>query len=192
MSVVCKNVRCRRGERLVFEDVSLTVAPSQMVVLRGPNGAGKSSLLRLIAGFLPPAGGTIFRPPFHYVPPPTVLAEALTVEETLDYWGGILGGDAGDNHDAVLKQFGLTQRRNASIGSLSTGQKRRVVLARLLIAKKPLWLLDEPFASLDKEGEAALYAALEAHCSKGGMVFLAGHKNIKNAKQLWLPEGRWK
>ena len=157
-------------------------------MLRGPNGAGKSSLLRLVAGFLRPSGGRISRPSFHYVPPPTPLAEALSVRETLDYWSGILGGGA---LDVALDHFRLTLRAETSVGSLSSGQRRRVVLSRLLLARRPLWLLDEPFASLDAAGAAALHTALKTHRDGGGMALLAGHEEMGAARDFCLPEGIW-
>ena len=166
-------VALRRGERLLFEGLDLTLGPGEAVVATGPNGAGKSSLLRLAAGLLRPAAGTV-----EVAPRGVALADdqlALDGRDPLGralrFWAKLDGGDAG----AGLRAFRLERLAELTVAMLSTGQRRRAALARVAASGAALWLLDEPANGLDREGEELLAAAVAAHRARGGALLAASH-----------------
>lgn len=176
---------CARGERVVFRALDFALAPGAALVLTGRNGAGKTSLLRLMAGLLPPAGGALrwggkpidadaHRARLRYAGHADALKGALTARENLSFWAA-LDGDGAAGVEPALDRFGLAARADTQVRFLSAGQRRRTTLARLLLAPRELWLLDEPTASLDADAVAALAAAIAAHRARGGMVALAAH-----------------
>jgi heme exporter protein A len=178
-----RDLICTRGERVVFRALDFALAPGAALVLAGRNGAGKTSLLRLMAGLLPPAGGVLewdgaaIEPESHrarlrYVGHADAVKGALTVRENLAFWAAFDGGGA---VDAAIDHFGLAAQAHLPARFLSAGQRRRACLARLLLAPRALWLLDEPGASLDVVGTDALSGAIAAHRARGGMVALSAH-----------------
>jgi heme exporter protein A len=181
---------CVRGERTVFVGVSFRLASGGALVLAGPNGAGKSSLLRMMAGLLPPANGLLawegdaiaddaeaHRRRVRYIAHAEAVKPALTVAENLLAWSVLWGGLAGAENRAVaaLDAFGIGRLADLPGRYLSAGQKRRLALARLLLAPAPLWLLDEPRAGLDADAERRLEHAIRRHRQGGGMVVMALH-----------------
>lgn len=190
MKLTLRNVCVDRAERRVIDDLSLDVAPGEAVVLRGPNGAGKTTLIRAVAGLLNPSAGAIslddeprnaehdetpVAERCHYVGHLNALKSALTVAENLAFWAEYLGGAASSDLDAALAAFDLEPLADIPAGYLSAGQKRRAALARLLVANRPLWLLDEPTVSLDTSSVARLARVIDSHTAKGGLVLAATH-----------------
>ena len=188
--LVAEDLACQRGERLIFARLSLIVPPGGAVVLTGVNGSGKSSLLRLLATLLMPATGRLlwngapvqddvpaYRARLHYVGHLDAIKSALGVRETLDFWAVTRGAKA-TSVDRALAAFGLQQVADWPSRWLSAGQRRRLALARLVASPAPLWLLDEPGAALDVDGEACLEAAIAAHREDGGRVVVATHQPI--------------
>lgn len=178
---------CVRGERLVFEGLDFALAPGGALTLTGPNGSGKTSCLRLIAGLLRPAAGSLewrgrpvaddpeaFHAALHYVGHLDAVKPLLTVAEDLGFWAGMGGAGPGGVRPA-LDSFGLGPLADVPARFLSAGQRRRLALARLLAAPVALWLLDEPTVSLDEESTAALTGAIAAHRAGGGLVIAATH-----------------
>lgn len=168
----------------MFRALDFTLAPGAALVLAGRNGAGKTSLLRLMAGLLPPAGGVLewdgaaveaetHRARLRYVGHADAVKGALTVRENLAFWAEFDGDDGAV--DAAIDHFGLTAQADMPARFLSAGQRRRACLARLLLAPRALWLLDEPGASLDVAGTDALSGAIAAHRARGGMIALSAH-----------------
>jgi len=182
-SLTVDNLACIRGDRPVFARLSFEARGGDAVVLRGANGAGKSSLLRMLAGLLPAAAGSIRweDPSVALASPPVYCGHRdpvktwLTVQEHLAFWGALHGGSAIDRAAAA---FGLTHLLSVSGGLLSAGQKRRLALARLLLSSAPVWLLDEPTVSLDSEGAAQLEGLIADHRAAGGLVVAATHTEI--------------
>ncbi len=175
----------RRGGRTVFEGLSFDVGSGELLTVTGPNGAGKSTLLRLVGGLLLPAAGTISLEPapeaglgsaVHYLGHLEALKPALTIAENLAFWRRLYGGQ-GDIEDAV-EGVGLGGLSHLPVARLSAGQKRRVAIARLLTAARPIWLLDEPATSLDAAAEAMLGRLIEAHLVNGGLVLAAVHRPL--------------
>lgn len=186
-----------RGGRTLFADLSFVVAAGEALVVTGPNGSGKTSLLRTIAGLLPPFDGRVrldggaadqlLREQCHYIGHLNALKGTLTVVENAGFWAHFLGG-AADRVERALDTLGLAALRDIPAGYLSAGQQRRLGLARLLVAERPVWLLDEPTASLDSAGQDTLILAVNAHLAGGGIAVAATHAPLAfvNAHTLAL------
>jgi heme exporter protein A len=181
MRLTATGLAADRGGRTVFAGLSFSLAEHGLLAVTGPNGAGKSTLLRLIAGLLTPSAGTIlFDPepesaPLHYLGHADGLKTALTVEQNLAFWQRVWGG--GDIETA-LARVGLVSLAGISAGALSAGQRRRVAIARLLLVRRPLWLLDEPATALDADAEATLGALIGEHVGAGGLAVVATHRPL--------------
>jgi heme exporter protein A len=187
-----EGLACRRGDRLIFQGLGFSLAPSGALLLLGRNGSGKSSLLRLLAGLLKPAAGTLFwgdetvgaereahAGRLHYLGHQDSVKPVLTVEENLLFWARLHDpATPPDRIAAALAAFNLTPLAQTPGKLLSAGQQRRLALARLLAAPAPLWLLDEPSVGLDQESLARLETIMAEHRAAGGMVALSTHADI--------------
>lgn len=175
---------------MVFESLAFRVEAGEALVLTGPNGSGKSSLLRLMAGLIRPAAGTLawggvdvagdpeaHRGRLHYVGHADAVKPALTVAENLNFWAMYRGSadEASVRAASALDAFGIGPLADVPGRYLSAGQKRRVALARLLAAPAPLWLLDEPKTALDADASRRVDAAIARHRDNGGMVVVSMH-----------------
>lgn len=198
--LIADGLACRRGERLVFDGVSFSLPAGGVLLLTGANGSGKSSLLRLLATLLAPEAGTIawggsaitedlprYRASLHYVGHLDAVKAAFGVRESLTFWAEMRGMPA-SGLDEALEIFALDAVADWPCRWLSAGQRRRLALARLIASPAPLWLLDEPTASLDADGERRLIAVIEAHRAGGGRVVMATHQplDLAGAAQLAL------
>jgi heme exporter protein A len=190
-----------RGGRRLFEGLAFTVEAGAALVVTGPNGAGKSSLLRALCGFLPlQSGGFALEggdaertlgEQAHYLGHADALKSALTAGENLVFWAGVLGGETGrETAVTALAKVGLAHVVDFPVRALSAGQKRRVAIARLLVAARPVWLLDEPTTALDASARRAFSAILQAHLSGGGLIVAATHSDLglPGASELRLGE----
>jgi len=196
------DLSCTRGGRRVFARISFSVADGKALLLTGPNGAGKSSLLRMIAGLIRPADGTItlddgdpelnVGEQAHYVGHLDPIKPALTVTENLMFWGHFLNGNAGSDLAGLalksLDTIGLAELAELPAGYLSAGQRRRLSLARVLAAPRPIWLLDEPTTALDTASQNRLREVMHSHLSGGGIVLAATHGplGLESAGELRL------
>lgn len=178
-----KALSVARGARVLFEDLSFAATPGAYVEVRGANGAGKTSLLRAIAGFLRPRSGTavvanVSEPALalHFIGHLNALKPTASVRAHLHYWAGLFG--VGGDEAAALERLSLTRQRDLPVRVLSQGQARRLALSRLLIAPRPVWLLDEPAAALDTQGRDLLAGLIEAHCAQGGIALAAVHEPL--------------
>jgi heme exporter protein A len=188
MQLSASRLTVERGGRIVFSDLSFALEAGGSLTVTGPNGAGKSTLLRVLAGLLPLAGGTISLTPAagetlaeqaHYVGHADALKSLLTVTENLAFLGPMLdAGHGGMAVEPALTKFGLSHTANLPVAYLSAGQKRRVTLARLLVVKRPVWLLDEPLTALDTASQALMAEIMAAHLAQGGMIVAATHARL--------------
>ena len=202
MRLVGANITIERGGRRVFSDLSFEVSAGAALMVTGPNGAGKSSLLRAIAGLLSLASGALVLhggddalatgEQAHYLGHADALKGVLTAAENLAVWAAMLRGDDAPaaktmSVAAALERVGLAHVAGFPVNALSAGQKRRVALARLLVAYRPLWLLDEPTAALDAAAQARLSEIMRAHLAAGGLIVAATHAPLGlHARELKL------
>ena len=179
-----RDLACLRGERVVFADLSFALRPGAALLLTGANGAGKSTLLRVLAGLLRPAEGAVlwqgedvvaepasYAARLRYLSHQDALKPALTVAENLDFFARLWGGAVA----AALEAMALAPLAELPARVLSSGQKRRLALARLALAPVPLWLLDEPTTGLDAASVERLGPLLAEHRARGGIVVAATH-----------------
>jgi heme exporter protein A len=182
-----------RGQRQLFSDVSVTVRPGTLLAVAGANGSGKTSFLRILCGLLSPDGGTIlwqgkdihqlkelYRAQLMYIGHLNGIKDELTPIENLTLSACLAGDDSsGTTVQKALEAVGLSRPVHVlPTRVLSQGQKRRVALARLWLSTRPLWFLDEPFASLDAAATTYLTQRLQSHLSNGGMVVVSTHQEI--------------
>ena len=188
-----------RGGRRVIGGLSFEAPAGLGLIVTGPNGAGKTSLLRALAGFLPiEAGGFALDggdnertvgEQAHYLGHADGVKAALTAGENLAFAAAMLGGDSSRSAQlAALAGLGLSHVIDFPARLLSAGQRRRVALARLLVAQRPLWLLDEPTTALDAAAQGALAAIMRAHLEDGGILIAAAHAplGLADAQELRL------
>ena len=172
------DLACLRGDRLLFEGLRVTLAAGEALLVTGPNGAGKSSLLRMIAGLLTPAAGRIERDGRI-----ALAAEAAALDgdrplhAALLFWARIDGGPA-TALAAAMAAMELDILRDVPVALLSTGQRKRAVLARTIASGAAIWLLDEPGNGLDSAALDRLANAMAAHRAEGGIVVAASHQPI--------------
>ncbi len=187
------DLTCIRGERLVFQGLDFSLGSGGALVLTGPNGSGKSSLLRLMAGLLTAARGTLTwdgqataEDPeahggrLHYVGHLDAVKAVLSVAENISFWASLRvpGGVLEDGVTEALGAFGIRHLAQVPARFLSAGQKRRVNLARIIAAPAPLWLLDEPTTALDRATIDDLEGLIAGHRANGGMVVVSTHSEL--------------
>lgn len=164
------SVACMRGGRLLFEGLGFSLRDGQAALVSGPNGAGKSSLIRVAAGLLPPAAGTVTRDgDLALLSEAAALDPELTLERALRFWV------RGDAVMPALEQVNLAELAQVPVRLLSTGQRRRAALARVAASGAALWLLDEPANGLDSASVAQLENVIARHRSAGGITLVATH-----------------
>ena len=177
-------VSCVRGGREVFSGLDFEAAAGEALAVTGPNGSGKTSLLRLIAGLLTMADGSIgleggdseltLAEQAHYLGHRDALKPALSVLENLCFWQNFLGGEVFDARQALVA-VGIDHAAHLPAAYLSAGQRRRLSIARLLAARRPIWLLDEPTSALDASAQGLFAGLMRDHLGRGGLIIAATH-----------------
>lgn len=201
MRLIAENLAAKRGEDLIFVNVSFQLAAGEALVLTGRNGSGKSTLLRVVAGLLRPETGRVesvfrdgretrpAREVSHYLGHRNAMKQELTVIENLAFWRDFLGdtkGGASRSIEAAADAVGLGGITHLPFGYLSAGQQRRFAMAKLLVAHRPVWILDEPTAALDASADQMFAGLVHEHLANGGIAIAATHQplGLKNAKTL--------
>lgn len=184
MELNVHNLGCLRGGRRILADVSLQLSAGQGIALQGPNGVGKSTLIRALCGLIPHSGHAQlgeyrlgsdgWLDQIAYAGHQDAIKSALSVSENLRFWAALYDGDAA----AALDRFDLSKIADRPAGLCSAGQKRRLGLARLILAQRPLWLLDEPTVSLDTTHTALFAEVLSQHLTQGGLAIVATHIDL--------------
>lgn len=179
-----RDVRCVRGGRDIFSGLDFEASSGEALAVIGANGSGKTSLLRMIAGLLSIADGSIglkggeaeltLPEQAHYLGHRDALKPALSVIENLAFWRDFLGGEASDARES-LAAVGLDHAVHLPAAYLSAGQRRRLSIARLLTVRRPIWLLDEPTNALDVAGQGMFARLMSDHLARGGLIVAATH-----------------
>ncbi|CUW84042.1 heme ABC exporter ATP-binding protein CcmA [Rhizobium pusense] len=203
MHLTAENLGVRRGEDFIFMNISFKLSDGEALVLTGRNGSGKSTLLRTVAGLLRPERGQVkiagegieaeMRPSeaCHYLGHRNAMKTELTVSENLHFWKDFLGdfhGAAGVAIDEAAESVGLDSIIHLPFGYLSAGQQRRFAMAKLLVAWRPVWILDEPTAALDRAADDMFTDLVKGHLAKGGIVLAATHQplGLEKAQELQM------
>ena len=184
------DVSVSRGNQLLFKNLTSTITNHDVVIVRGDNGIGKTSLLEAISGLLTYSSGKIkflisekrtsFENLIAYQPSSSYCKTLLTINEELTFWANIHNNSS--LVDDILKFVNLQGVFNLQTQSLSTGQRKRLEIAKVIITQKPIWIFDEPYAGMDDNGVELIDTVLKEHVSRGGIVILASHKHTKIEK----------
>ena len=187
------SINLSRNKKIIFKNFCLKIISNKIVTLIGRNGSGKTSLLEMIVGLLKPESGTIKinnicieevgkrkRDQFVYIPHEDALKEDLTIYENLQIWADLASENLSKElFERSLDYFSLSKIKHVLVGKLSQGQKKKVALTKLLLINCNLWILDEPFNSLDKESIEILKKLFLSHKKNGGVILFASHIDIK-------------
>lgn len=200
LSLKLNNLSCQRGYNLLFNDISLTLNSSDILRITGINGSGKTSLLKILAGINAQEQGSVhlgnhavkseaYQSAVFYLGHLSPLSSALTCLENLRFLTS-LNQSITEEQLLInaLEKVGLSGYENEVCAKLSAGQKRRVVLAGLVLSKAKVWLLDEPFTALDSQGIKIVETHIKQHCKQGGMCLFTTHQDsaLKEQKILAL------
>lgn len=166
-----RDIACARGGRMLFEGLNLVLGAGEAALVTGPNGAGKSSLVRVAAGLLAPVVGSVERRDTALLGEHAALDPELPLGRALGFWAGIDGGAV----EPALAAVGLADLAEVPVRFLSTGQRRRAGLARVVASRATLWLLDEPANGLDAASVTMLEGLIAGHRAGGGAVLVATH-----------------
>jgi len=201
MQATALKLKGRRGDSVLFEDIGFTIARGQALVITGPNGSGKSTLLRVLGGLLAADSGSFVLTGddgaalpvsefTHYLGHRNAMKRELRVSENLQFWKNFHDTEnaEGLSVDAAIDAVELTGVAHLPFGYLSAGQQRRIALARLLVSARPLWLLDEPTAALDKRSDQLFADLVGDHLNNGGLAIAATHQplGLANVQSLEL------
>lgn len=183
-----QGISCQKQDRILFEDISLTVASGELIHLQGTNGAGKTSLIRILVGLSTPDTGSVSLTnssldnyPLIYLGHKLGLNRHLSSVENLQFWANMHGiSISTDELYALLARFNLVGLEDVPSGDLSAGQQRRVSLARTQLLPANIWILDEPYTSLDIQGVSFIQNLIDEFVEGGGAVLMTSHQSLQS------------
>ena len=187
-----KNISCIRGNKLLFKNLNFKLNNKQLLVIKGANGSGKTTLLKILSGLLNPISGSIivnkrninlskdeYFKQFEYIGHENAIKSALTVRENLSFYLKIKKSLDKKNFEKAIEIFNLKNLLDIKIENLSSGEKRRVSLSRLILSNSKIWFLDEPTNGLDKKNTLIFFKILKHHLNSNGSAIIASHDEIK-------------
>jgi len=187
-----KNISCIRGNKLLFKNLNFKLNNKELLIIKGANGSGKTTLLKILTGLIRPISGSIiinkkkinlskdeYFKYFEYVGHENAIKGALTVRENLNFYLKIKKNLTKKNFDKAIKVFNLKNLLDIKIENLSSGEKRRVSLSKLILSNSKIWFLDEPTNGLDKVNTKNFYNILKQHLHLNGLAIIASHENMK-------------
>ena len=187
-----KNISCIRGNKLLFKNLNFKLNNKELLVIKGANGSGKTTLLKILSGLFKPISGSIilnkkninllkdeYFKNFEYIGHENAIKGALTVRENLNFYLKIKKNLTEKNLGKTIKTFNLKNLLDIKIENLSSGEKRRVSLSRLILSNSKIWFLDEPTNGLDKKNILSFFRILKEHLRNGGLAIIASHDEIK-------------
>ncbi len=200
--LICNNLRCERGEKLVFDHLGFCLQSGSLLILKGANGSGKTTLLKILSGILSADSGEIlwdgllikdnnnFKNDLMVIGHKSGVKQDATVYENLEFWANLYGTEL--LLPAALSFYDLTKFSGVPAGMLSAGWQRRVALARLIVAPCRLWMLDEPTNFLDEEAVILTANLIETRVKQGGIVIVASHimTSAVASHTLWMGDFR--
>ena len=185
-------LECIRNDLVLFSDLQLKINSGEILQVDGPNGSGKTSLLRILCGLAQPSSGKVYwngqdindlGPDYlkkiNYVGHSNGIKSELTALENLEIATAISTANHSILFDQVFSRMGITGEKNIPVNKLSSGQRRRVALSRLLACEKKLWILDEPFTALDETGKALVHELIMEHVQQQGITIIVTHEQLK-------------
>jgi heme exporter protein A len=191
-NLTIKNLQCIRRDNILFQGLDFELKDGGLIQIDGVNGSGKSSLLQMCAGLIQATEGKIswngedinncryqFQSNLRYFGHTNGVKAGLTAKENMTVMHALSGSKEKVDYSSILKQIGLSGMDDILLSRMSAGQKRRVGLSRFFMGGSKLWLLDEPFNALDKDGKLIIEQLIVKHCSEGGMVIFATHQSIE-------------
>ena len=187
-----KNISCIRGNKLLFKNLNFKLNNKELFVIKGANGSGKTTLLKILTGLIRPISGSIiinkkkiniskdeYFKYFEYIGHENAIKSALTVRENLNFYLKIKKNLTKKNFDKAIKVFNLKNLLDIKIENLSSGEKRRVSLSKLILSNSKIWFLDEPTNGLDKVNTKNFYNILKQQLHLNGLAIIASHENMK-------------
>ena len=187
-----KNISCIRGNKLLFKNLNFKINNKELLVIKGANGSGKTTLLKILSGLLKPISGSIiinkkninilkdeYFKYFEYIGHENAIKTALTVRENLNFYLKIKKNLTTKNFEKAIKIFNLKDLLDIKVENLSSGEKRRVALSRLILSNSKIWFLDEPTNGLDKINTVNFFKILKQHLQLNGLAIVASHDDIK-------------
>jgi len=187
-----KNISCIRGNKLLFKNLNFKINNKELLVIKGANGSGKTTLLKILSGLLKPISGSIiinkkninilkdeYFKYFEYIGHENAIKTALTVRENLNFYLKIKRNLTTKNFEKAIKIFNLKDLLDIKVENLSSGEKRRVSLSRLILSNSKIWFLDEPTNGLDKINTVIFFKILKQHLQLNGLAIVASHDDVK-------------
>ena len=187
-----KNISCIRGNKLLFKNLNFKINNKELLVIKGANGSGKTTLLKILSGLLKPISGSIiinkkninilkdeYFKYFEYIGHENAIKTALTVRENLNFYLKIKKNLTTKNFEKAIKIFNLKDLLDIKVENLSSGEKRRVSLSRLILSNSKIWFLDEPTNGLDKINTVNFFKILKQHLKFNGLAIVASHDDVK-------------